>query len=161
MVYGGIINQTPGVGALYETVEKIVGWGPSTYFNYFRMSGVIDGASRDDSHTDNTTLLRPGLLMAYNQTTQRWMPYDSALGATVGGTIGSIFLRPESMQLHNADVDRFGGYLLRPGAPIKWKALLTNDGTAGTVSGHASKAAIRTALEGLGYVLDDYYAPEA
>lgn len=156
MPYAGIKNQTPGVGALYSNVEKVIGWGDGDLFNMYRFSGAIDGTTRDDSHTGNTTIIRPGLLMGYHVANKVWVPYDSTNTANEGDTISAVFLRPVDMQLQSTDTTRWGGFLVRPGASIQFSKLITNDGTAGTVSGHAAEATMRTALTDLGYLLDDW-----
>ena len=160
MTYG-VQNQIPGIATVYESVEGIISWAHATYTNYFRFSGVIDGGALDESHTANTSILRPGLLMGYHVANQVWVPYDdegATVAANAGGEIQAVFMRPLDTTINGTATDRWGGYLLRPGAPIKWSALWTNQGTAGKVDApHADAAAIRTRLEALGYQLDDWY----
>ncbi len=165
MPYAGVKFQTPGVGSLYESVEKTIGWGDGDLFNMYRFSGAISGASRDGDHTGSTTILRPGLLMGFHHADELWLPYDSGLTADEGDTISAIFVRPVDVQINSTDTIRWGGFLVRPGASIRWSQLVTNDtgsgGSAGDVSTHANKSAIRTRLEALGYLLDDWHNPPA
>lgn len=157
MVWPSLNYQAPGVHTAQESVENVVTWGDPLLANMYRFNAVIDGASRDGSHTGNTTILRPGLLMGYHQANKLWLPYDSALGATVGGTLQGVIAELVNVQLNGSDIQRVGGFIFAPGAPIKVSALYTNDGTDGPVSGHANEATIRTALEALNYRLDDWF----
>lgn len=141
----------PGVRATLESTEGAVQWGDPAFQNYHRTFGWINGNSRDESNTP-TTILRPGLLMSWNAGT--WVPYDSG---GVGSTLQGVFSHAADTQLYGQDENRWGGYIIW-GGPIKIKELWTNDGTAGAVIGHAAEAAIRAALELLGFKEDDWYS---
>ena len=157
MVYPGLNYQAPGVRDSNETFENAVTFGDPLRANFFKFHALIDGASRDDSNTGNTTYLRAGLLMGYHVANKKWVPFDSANLANEGDTVLGILYEGVNVQIDGADVDRLGGFILMPGAPIKLSALYTNDGTAGPVVGHANEATIRTALDGLNYLADDWY----
>ena len=157
MTYPGLNYQAPGVRDANETFESEVTFGDPLQANFFKFGALIDGASRDTGHTNNTQVLRAGLLMGYHVANKQWVPYRSLNAANEGDTIQGVLYATINMQVDGTDVDRMAGFILRPGAPIKAKSLLTNDGTAGPVVGHAAETAIRTALAALGYVVDDWY----
>lgn len=154
MTYPGLNYQAPGVRAANESYENVVTFGDPLYANFFKFGALINGASRDDGHTGQTTKLRAGLLMSYNA--NKWIPYDSG-GVGTTDTLQGILYETINVQIDGVDTDRVRGFILMPGAPIKISSLLTNDGTPGAVVGHANEAAIRTALDGLHYVVDDWY----
>ena len=144
-----IRNQTPGVHDRYETVENVVWWGSEQWLQgFYSQTITIDGASRDTNHTNNTTILRAGLLMAYHDANQLWLPYNSALGAAVGGTLAGILRFNTPVQIDGTDTNR-DAVIFRPGALVKSANLYTND--AGGIAG------AKAGLAALGFVLDDWY----
>ena len=67
------LHQLPGMTAAVETFENefLVEGMP---YNY-RSSCLLDGTSTDAGNTDNTSLLRKGLLMSYDRNSKKWGPW--------------------------------------------------------------------------------------
>lgn len=152
----GLSYRTPGVRAAQETVEAVVQWGDPLVTNHYKTQALIDGSSRDLGHTGQTTHLRPGLLMGYHVANEKWIPYDSTAAAAEGGTLLGILYESIPMQVGGVDSDRLRGSIIW-GGPVLAKSLLVNEGTPGPMVGHATEAAVRTALNALGFKLDDWF----
>ncbi len=88
MSVGGIAGVSflpPGVDGIIETREGVIFIGDQRQFNFFKtQQRLINGASRDTGNTaDATTILRVGLAMALDSTTNKWEPW---VAGDVGGT---------------------------------------------------------------------------
>jgi hypothetical protein len=120
----------PGMLAEAYTVEndgKAILYGGSGLYNpIFVGWAVITGAARDAGNTSNTTVLRPGLIMAQlTAAPSKWTPYVS--GAADGSEVarGILFSFGLNTQLDGADADRFMATIL-VGGVINPEALCLN-----------------------------------
>ena len=140
----GIAYLEPGVEGVLETYESAVFYGPASYWNVFKLNqGLIDGASRDAGNTGQTTILRAGLIMAYNTTTGKWVPWVSG-GMDGTGKVSGILFASIDTQFNGADKDRFAG-VISVGGLWKSEGLLLPGNTSRGISG-ATAAAFRTAM---------------
>lgn len=99
----------PGMGSpTYSAEHDLMGmiYGPPHLCLYVTHA-IISGAARDVGNTGNTTILRPGLIMAKLTATQKWTTY------VTGGSDGSelpLGILTElglNTQMDGADTDRF------------------------------------------------------
>jgi len=146
-IYRDFAYRIPGIDAIRETIEQDVTWGRWEVNRTWVVPVQIDPATRDTGHTGETTLLRPGLIMAQINATKivtDWV----ALGAGGQEDIFGILLTPIQTQFFNADETRLGGFVL-VGGQIKGSTLIENlTGTVGVVPPE-----IRTVTR---FVLDDF-----
>ncbi len=89
-----------------ETDNSDIIYGPlwnCVYLNY----AVVDGSSRDAGNTGNTTVLRPGLIMAKVTATGKWKPFVS--GASDGTQLarGILLAFGLNTQMNGTDQDRY------------------------------------------------------
>lgn len=99
----------PGMGApAYSAEHDLQGmiYG-SPHHCLFLTHALIDGASRDAGNTDNTTVLRPGLIMAQVTATQKWKPFDNTEDDGTEIPRGILTLLGLNTQLDGSDTDRF------------------------------------------------------
>lgn len=99
----------PGWGTAYYSVELdnigfIYG---SPHLCLFLTHALIDGASRDAGNTGNTTVLRPGLIMAQDSTTKKWRPFDASENDGTEQPQGVLTILGLNTQMNGADTDRF------------------------------------------------------
>lgn len=154
MVYAGLRYQSPGVHTENETVEGAIGWGEPFLVNASTMRVLMDGAARDTGHTSNTTILRPGLAVGYHKANKKWVVFDSTATANQGDVCLGFVAEPMDMQLNGANVDRFVKIIYK--GNVKADKILLDEGTPGTMVGHATEAAFRAALPAR-FVLDDFF----
>lgn len=126
-------NLRPQIRPTSTTVENAVQWGNPQWQLYFHFFGLVDRSSRDPQNATEPHVLAPGLLMAYHQGLEAWVPYDPSESPTEGGTIHGILNQAASL-LNGYDTqgvaqyaDHWDGCLLW-GGPVKIKALRTVDG---------------------------------
>jgi hypothetical protein len=133
-------------------------WGPQK-FQYF-YPAIIDGATRDAGNTGFTEVLRPGLLLGFNNTTKKWGVFDPA--ATDGTQMpAGVLLFATRMTISGVSSDRFTGQVLIRGMIRAGGLSVAGSSTQGIV-GNASEWLIRSALS-RSFVFDDRpqgYAPE-
>lgn len=99
----------PGMGSpVYSVEHDIQGmiYG-SPHHCVFVTHALISGASRDTGNTDDTTVLRPGLIMARLTATQKYVPF--ATGGSDGSEqpIGILTILGLNTQMDGANTDRF------------------------------------------------------
>lgn len=125
-------NLIPGMADVLETVERQIWW--NRHELQWWVGGVIDSAAVDSGHTNNTTQLRPGLILGKITATGKmtnWNPF-----ATDGSQkISTIFAGQQEMQQYGTALDRFSGEQFIYGGGIKAADILipgqTNYGIAG------------------------------
>jgi hypothetical protein len=89
-----------------ETDLSDIVYGPlwnCVYLNY----AVVDGSSRDNGNTGNTTVLRPGLIMAKVSATGKWKPFVSGAGDGTQLARGILLSFGLNTQVNGADADRY------------------------------------------------------
>jgi len=99
----------PGMGSpVYSVEHDIQGmiYG-SPHHCLFVTHAVIDGASRDTGNTDDTTVLRPGLIMAKITATQKWVPFVTGGSDGSEQPAGILTILGLNTQMDGADTDRF------------------------------------------------------
>ena len=147
MSYAGVAQISyfePGVEGLLQTDEGAVFYGTSSYWNVFKLNqALIDGASRDAGNTGKTTILRVGLIMAYNTTTNKWTPWVSG-GMNGTGKVSGILFASIDTQFNGADKDRYVG-AISVGGLWKSEGLILPGETSRGITG-ATAAAFRTAM---------------
>lgn len=152
--YAGIRYQGPGVHGEQETVEGAIGWGEPFLVNASTMRVLMAGTSRDLGHTSNTTILRPGLAVGYHKANKKWVPFVSTATADQGDVCLGFVAEPMDMQRDGTDTDRFVKIIYK--GNVKADSILLNEGTPGTMVGHATEAAFRAALSSR-FILDDFF----
>lgn len=105
----GISFLPPGVDGIIETREAAVFYGDQRYWNFWKLQqALIDGASRDTGNPDKSTILRVGLLMSFNQVTEKWEPYDGVGAGNTGlQEVSGVLFAAIQTQKDGADQDRF------------------------------------------------------
>ena len=108
----GISFLPPGVDGIIETKENVVSYGDLRYANFWKLQqALIDGASRDTGNTaggGKVTELRAGLLMSFNQVTNKWEPYDGVGAGNTGlQEVSGVLYAAIQTQKDGADQDRF------------------------------------------------------
>ena len=146
----GIHYQPPGVDGIIETNENAVFYGDNRYWNYYKLNqALISGTSRDLGNTP-TTELRAGLLMAFDISLGKWIPFLHADITDIGACQGILFAAIQT-QKDGADQDRFVGAisfggLWRSEGIIASDALNTSPGLAGSTGEVATRQSIVDAM---------------
>lgn len=156
-LYGGR-DRVPGVTAAIETFENEFTWGR---WETREVTGlVIDGATRDTGNTGYTHILRAGILLGLNNTTNELQVWDPA--ATDGSEyIFGILKESRSMLSNNTSTDRLTGAVVLSGG-IRGSRLVIPGTTALGISGNANEYLIRQQLRNR-FMFDDdfqYARPE-
>lgn len=112
MSVGGIAGVSflpPGIDGIIETKEAAVFYGDQRYWNFWKLQqALIDGASRDTGNTGQEEILRVGLLMSFNQVTEKWAPYDGVGAGNTGlQEVSGVLYAAIQTQRNGADQDRF------------------------------------------------------
>ena len=154
MSFAGLRYRGPGVHGEQETVEGAIGWGEPFLVNANSVRVLMDGAARDLGHTSNTTILRPGLAVSYHKANKKWVAFDSTATANQGDVCLGFVAEAIDMQQDGTNVDRFVKIIYK--GNVKADSILLNEGTPGTMVGHATEAAFRAALDAR-FVLDDFF----
>lgn len=141
----------PGFSEVLENLENQFWWG--RFEQQIWRDTVIAGATRDTGNS-TTDVLRSGLLLGLNSTTQQagiWTP-----GATNGlQNIWGILLYAQKMTYRGANQDRFTGYVMTGGNVKSSKILIPGEADLG-ISGHASEYVVREQLAQAGFNFDDF-----
>lgn len=99
----------PGMGAAAYSAEhdlSDVVYGPlwnCMYLNY----AVVSGAARDAGNTNNTTVLRPGLVMGVITASGKWAQFDASAVDGTEVARGILLQFGLNTQSDGADADRF------------------------------------------------------
>lgn len=107
-----------------ETDLSDIIYGPlwnCLYLNY----AVVDGASRDNGNTGNTTVLRPGLIMSRVTATGKWRPFVSGASDGTQFARGILLSFGLNTQLASGDADRYLATILVRGV-VNPEALCLN-----------------------------------
>lgn len=100
----------PGIRDIQQSVEAAITFGPWEYNRAFILPIVLDGAARD-AQSSPTTLLRPGLLLGKNSTTQKFKEWTP--GATNGtGKVAGVLLWAMDTQYLNSDDQKWGAWAI-------------------------------------------------
>jgi len=148
---------TPGMLSETYTTETDLSdiiYGPlwnCVYLNY----AVVDGASRDAGNTNNTTVLRPGLIMAKVTSTGKWKPFVS--GASDGTQLarGILLAFGLNTQMDGADADRYLATILVRGI-VNPSGLCLNTTTAYGLARTSVGLAVRKHLQYNLMMSDDF-----
>lgn len=105
----GIHYLEPGVEGIVQTSENQVFYGDNRYWNFWKLQqALIAGVSRDSANPDDATILRAGLLMAFNQVTNKWQPYDGVGAGNTGlQEVSGILYASINTQKDGSDQDRY------------------------------------------------------
>lgn len=138
----------PGMGApTYSAEHDLSGliYGPPHLCVYVTYA-VVSGAARDAGNTGNTTVLRPGLVMAQITATGKWIQYTP--GASDGSEIPRGILTEFGLntQLDGADADRFLATIMVKGNINPEALCLASSATYGIDKSTASHVDVREAF---------------
>lgn len=150
----------PGIEAIRQTVEANITWG--RWEQQVIMPVVIDGAARDAGNTDDTTILRPGLLMGRvtaSNKFQQWNNQPAVANFGVEYPTG-ILLYDQKMQYLGANKDRWVGYLLVAGN-VKASAVQDPVESSAGIAGIGNEYLIRGSFGGRLLFDDDFGAPHS
>jgi len=109
------MNLVPGMGveqfsAEYDNAGLI--YGPP-HLGFFLTYAVIDGSSRDTGNTNNTSVLRPGLVMAQlTASPLKWKPFVSGASDGTQYARGILMEFGVNTQMDGADADRLVATIL-------------------------------------------------
>lgn len=123
MLLTDIYANTPGLTTSRESYENEFRWGQHALGVF--ANGLISGAARDSGNTDNTAILRAGLLLGQVFSTGKYTNYSPT--ATDGSEVASAVLL-ETLRVtdfNNANVDKL--YAVLVGGPVKAAKLLNLD----------------------------------
>lgn len=147
------VNGIPGIDSAMENVEKQVTWGKEQLQIRSALS-PIDGAARDAGNSADTTILRPGLLMARVTSTGKLVQW--APTATDGSEklLGPLLME-QKMTANGSNKDRWFGYIL-VGGLLKAKSLLIPGNASYGINGDNLELVVRQQLTEQGrFILDD------
>ena len=100
---------TPGMGSEQYCLEHDISglvYG-SIHHQTLLPYALVDGSSTDTGNTSNTTVLRIGLVMAYNTSAKKWQPFESAGSNGIGSPGGILLELGLNTQLNGASTDRW------------------------------------------------------
>lgn len=149
--------QTPGVQDTLDTITNQFWWGKfdlQVVVNVF-----LDGNSVDSGNTP-TTLLRPGLLLGLNPTTNKWKQWSPT--ATDGTQfISGVLLYDQRMtDASGTAQDRFFGYAI-VGGLLKANQILIPGNASNGIIGDALEFLVRAQLtQGGRFMFDDNYTQD-
>lgn len=150
MSVGGIAGVSflpPGVDGILETKEGVIFIGDQRFFNFFKLQqALINGASRDTGNTGEETVLRVGLAMALNSTTEKWEPADvtSVAGTNLENIKGFLFASIQT-QKNGADQDRFVTAII-VGGNIRSEGIILLGETAPGLAGATDEVLARASI---------------
>lgn len=149
--FGGSYGY-PGMTDVIASVEN--NFHSGRVIDMFLEDAMISGAARDAGNTDNTTFLRPGLLMGFNASTQIWTQWDPTAtdGTEVLRGINTI---GHEMQPDGANTNRYFNVLTW--GTLKADGLLIPGESSFGLSGKDQEFAVVNALLDGGFRLDDKY----
>lgn len=115
--------NVPGLTTSRETYEAEFRWGPGPLGLF--ANGLISGAARDSGNTDNTAILRPGLVLGQILASGKYTNYSPT--AVDGSEVASAVLIDglRVTDFNNNNVDKF--YAVLVGGPVKASKLLNLD----------------------------------
>lgn len=150
----------PGMGVAAYTAEHdnmgmIYG---SPHHTVFLTHAIIDGAARDANNTD-TTVLRPGLIMAKLSATQKWVPFVTGGSDGSEQPAGILTMLGLNTQMDGGNVDRFLATIMVGGNVNPAALVLSASATygiptsgAGLVVRKAFKYSFRFSDDFMGYI---------
>ena len=150
--YGGR-DRVPGISASVETFENEFTWGP---WPAQHLSGlVINGATRDTGNTGSTHILRAGLLLGLNNTTQELNVWDPT---AVDGTeyIWGVLKESRSMLSNNTSTDRLSGPIVVAGGLISNRLIVPGTTALGLASSASLEYLARQQLRSRFVLNDDF-----
>lgn len=138
----------PGMGsAVYTAEHDLQGliYG-SPHHALYVTHALVSGAARDAGNTDDTTVLRPGLVMAVITATQKWIQFTS--GAVDGSEIPRGILTEFGLatQSDGANADRFLATIMVGGNVNPAAMCIASTAAYGIDQVTASHVAIRKAF---------------
>lgn len=142
MVFANVSYQYPGVAEERFLFENNPIIGDQRFANFFKLpQEPIDGGSLDPGHVGYTTILRNGLLMAFNTLTAQWQQWGGAAGANGTDQIGGVLYRDVNTQLDGADRDYWVGSIYVGGM---WNVnkLIIPEAASGATLGIVGKAVL-------------------
>ena len=145
--YSGMMLP-PGMGSpVYSTDHDIMGmiYG-SPHLCLFATHCVIDGASRDAGNTADTTVLRSGLIMAQNSSTQKWTQFTSGGSNDTGVPKGILCILGLNTQMDGANQDRFLATIMVKGNVNPEALCIASTAAYGLDKATAAHVAVRKAL---------------
>jgi len=128
----------PPIEAIEQDLTSII-WD-KLYKSTFQSYVTIDGAARDDDGSSQT-VLRPGLLMTKNTSTDKWQPWGTETSFT-SDKIQGVLMLAQKMTRNGVDQDRFTGYML-VGGLVKVNGLIVHGESSAGIVGHAQETNIR------------------
>jgi len=153
--YSGMM-LAPGMGQPAFTVEHdLMGmiYG-SPHLCLFATHCIIDGAARDAGNTADTTVLRPGLIMAIDSTTKKWKQFTSGESDGTQTPVGILTVLGLNTQMAGADTDRFLATIMVKGNVNPEALCIAATAAYGIDKSTASHVAVRKAL-GLNFMFSD------
>lgn len=138
----------PGMGtAVYTAEHDLQGliYG-SPHQCLYVTHALVSGAARDAGNTDDTTVLRPGLVMAVITATQKWIQFTS--GASDGSEIPRGILTEFGLntQMDGANADRYLATIMVGGNVNPAAMCIGSTAAYGIDQSTAAHVAIRKAL---------------
>ena len=161
-------GHPPGQDVLRETIDNTLWWG-ATPDNVLILPRKIDSGVTDPGNTGNTNILRAGLMLAIDATsdTTRQTLYAYARGSATADLahIAAILAHSVDVTKYGTAADLWVGVIV--GGPLVAKRLINptsgDDNTVGGWVGGANDAAIRASLESSAlasgqyrFILDDF-----
>lgn len=145
--YSGMM-LAPGMGQPAFTVEHdLMGmiYG-SPHLCLFATHCIVDGASRDAGNTADVTVLRPGLIMAINSSTQKWTQFTSGGANSTGVPVGILTVLGLNTQMAGENTDRFLATIMVKGNVNPEALCIAATAAYGIDKATASHIAVRKAL---------------
>jgi hypothetical protein len=141
-----------GVGAERAITESEILWGADQARNAaLWQSAVISGTARDDANTNQTHLLRPGLLLGKLTSTGEYEEWDADVATGTQNIAGVLDCEMRMTDYEAANQDRMFRVLVGR-APLKSRRLLIQ---GAAFIGHVDEFLARRQLHAAGFVLDD------
>lgn len=147
----------PGIDDIRQNFEAALTWGPWDYNKAFIVPVLLSGAARDAGNTEDTTVLRPGLLLgqarsAGNFKVKEWSP--AATGNGDEYLFGVLLWDAKTQQL-GTNKDRWFGYAM-VGGHVKSAGLIIPGNASAGLDGDANEYYSKSLLSSR-FVLDDMY----